>query len=75
VIPAACISDWVYQAGPSAWGKTPTDGDNLIEEAKSDAFREDNLRFLPQGDLADEIWRRNFDSLWRGPRFRALAKS
>jgi hypothetical protein len=71
VIPAIRSSDWIYQAGPQAWERTPADGDEPIG---ADDRGKAELRFLPQGDLADEIWRRDFDSVWRVRRYRALAK-
>ena len=78
VIPAGRIADWIYQIGPTAWGPSPGDSGEAGEVIDDDAAREDwtrALRYLPQGGFADEIWRRNFDSLWRGPRFRVLPRT
>jgi hypothetical protein len=72
VYPAVRARDWVYQMGPTAWGPTPYDIGGIVDDSLVDAGWTRHLRYLPQGDLADEIWRRNFDSVGFGRRYRAL---
>jgi hypothetical protein len=72
VYPAAQTRDWVYQMGPTAWGPTPYDTGGIVDDSLLDAGWTRHLRYLPQGDLADEIWRRNFESVGFGRRYRAL---
>jgi hypothetical protein len=72
VVPAVRIADWAYQSGPTAWGPTPFESVGLVDDVVANGEWMHDLRFLPQGELADEIWRRNFDSLRRGRHFRGL---
>jgi hypothetical protein len=72
VIPAAREIDWIYQVGPTAWSPLPLDREDRAGDAVNLETWVHSLRYLPQGQFADEIWRRNFDSLRRGRIFRAL---
>ena len=74
VLPSAQSNEWIYQAGPSAWGAPPSESENILTGDVSDGKVIAALRFLPQGDFSDEIWRRNFDSFGRGATFRALPR-
>ena len=64
-------STWVFQLGPTGWAVAPSTAEGLVESDSEHELRS-SLRYLPQGPLADEIWRRNFDSLRRGRRYRGL---
>ena len=72
VVAAAHQNEWAYLRGPGAGEATPRDADLAALEPWANLKE---LRFLPQGELADEIWRRNFDSIRRGSKFRGLPDS
>lgn len=69
LVPGEDSGDWKIHRGPAEMEAAPTDSELADSE---DSVKMGALRFLPQGPLSDEIWRRNFDSLRRGSRFRAL---
>jgi len=60
-------SDWIYLVGP----RRKDFPDELTDESTID-MSPGGIRYLPQGVLADELWRRNFHSLRRSDAFRAL---
>ena len=71
VVPGQDSEDWIIHRGPVGMEATPMDSELADSE---DSVQMEALRFLPQGPLSDEIWHRNFDSLRRGSRFRALPR-
>lgn len=71
VSPGEHDRDWVFYRGPAGTEATPRDSELAHSE---DSVGMEALRFLPQGQLSDEIWRRNFDSLRRGSKFRGLPR-